>query len=457
MAMIRSLRVKFIVLLLAVSAIALSSTFLLRELMLNDFRQYLEGEREDRVYWVTADLERSFERLHRWDSGALAGETVRALLLGFEARIMDDGGRTIMDTGTALGSLSPSMRQRVEALNERHRASESSPFYPYPLYLEGRQIGTLEVRFLEPRRDVLFIVQSGRFLLWSIAALGGVALLLSIVAAGVLTRSLRRLSAAVAAVGSGDLAVRVPVRGGDEIAGLSQGFNRMAQALALQEELRKKLITNLAHELRTPLSAMRGELEGMMDGVIPQNRGQIESLHEETGRLQRMIEGIEELARAQASSLTLRKERFLLRTFLEGILGRITRQAQEKGVLLDLDCPPSVEADADPERLSQVVLNLLSNALRATEGGGKITVHASSADGQTMIQVVDTGRGIDPRDLPFVFERFFRSPEGGLGLGLAIAKELVEAHNGSIRAESIPGRGSVFTLLLPQPGLHNPS
>ena len=456
--MIRSLRIKFIVLLLAVSAIALSAAFLLRELMLRDFRFYLEGEREDRVYWVTADLERSYELHGKWDRPSLVDESVRALLLGFKVRVLDPSGSVLMDTGRALESLSPLMRRRVDALAQEHGPQDTGDAYlPYPLFLSGREIGVMEVHFLEPGRNALFIEQSRQFLLWSIVALGGIAVALSIVASGVLTRSLKRLANATAAVGKGDLSARVPVKGGDEIAALAADFNRMAEALEIQESVRKKLITNLAHELRTPLSAMRGELEGMIDGVLPLDRAQLDSLHEETGRLRRMLEGIEDLAQAQASGLSLRKERFAMKPFLENILGRMALPVQEKGVLLRLDCAPDLFVHADPERLSQVVLNLLTNALKATDRGGRIEVRAFPQDGGTTLQVDDTGRGIAPSNLPFIFERFFRTSAGGLGLGLAIAKELVEAHNGVITVESTPGKGSVFTVTLPGPEIHNSS
>jgi two-component system sensor histidine kinase BaeS len=456
--MIRSLRIKFVVLLLAVSAIALSAAFLLRGLMLRDFRYFLEGEIEDRVYWVTADLERSYELRGKWDRSSLVDESVRALLLGFKVRVFDASGSVIMDTGQALDSLSPLMRRRIDALALQHAASADAGLYlPYPLFLAGQEIGVMEVQFLEPGRNALFVRQSREFLLWSLVALGGIAVTLSIVASGVLTRSIKRLAGAAAAVGRGDLRARVPVKGGDEIAALATDFNRMAETLESQETLRKKLITNLAHELRTPLSVMRGELEGMMDGVLPMDRDQLGSLHEEAGRLQRMLEGIEDLAQAQASTLTLRKEQVLLRPFLEGILGRLALTARERGVLLSVDCAPDTAAHADPERLSQVVLNLLTNALKATPQSGRIAVHAFRRDRSTVLRIADTGSGIDQKDLPFVFERFFRSSEGGLGLGLAIVKELVEAHGGTVTAASEQGKGSVFTVTLPGPDIHNSS
>jgi two-component system sensor histidine kinase BaeS len=170
-----------------------------------------------------------------------------------------------------------------------------------------------------------------------------------------------------------------------------------------------------------------------------------------------MIEGIEELARAQASTLTLRKQSLALRHYLEGIMGRMTLSAQEKGVQLRLDCDEDVTVHADPEVLSRIVLNLLTNALKATGPGGEVTVRAEERGPDTALEVVDTGAGIDPKDLPFIFERFFRSSEGGLGLGLAIVKELVEAHGGTVKVQSDPGKGSTFTVALPGRGLHNSS
>jgi two-component system sensor histidine kinase BaeS len=224
----------------------------------------------------------------------------------------------------------------------------------------------------------------------------------------------------------------------------------MAHALELQESLRKKMTSNIAHELRTPVSAIRGELEGMMDGLIPVDQEHIQSLHAEIGRFKTIIEGLEELSSAEASSLSLEKQEIGLRQFLMNINTRYGNMFTEKGVNLDLECDERIVLQADPDRLSQIMINLLNNALKATDVGGRVVVKARESDGNIIIEISDTGHGIRSGDLPFIFERFFKADKGGLGLGLAIARELVLAHGGSIAAKSEHGKGATFTVNLPK-------
>jgi two-component system sensor histidine kinase BaeS len=202
---------------------------------------------------------------------------------------------------------------------------------------------------------------------------------------------------------------------------------------------------------------MRGELEGMMDGLIPNDTARLQSLHDETGRLKTMVDGIEELNQAEASVLSLHVQHFGVKPFLGNIIDRYRNVFQEKGVALELACPHEIEINADPERVSQIIVNLLSNALRATNSGGHVSVSVLPVDSELGISVEDTGSGIAEKDLPFIFERFYHGSGGGLGIGLTIVRELVEAHGGRIEAKSAIGKGSQFTLFLPTGDVHNSS
>lgn len=447
--MIKSLWIKFLILLFAVSVIALSAAYILRGLMVRDFREFLEGEREDRVYWVTADLEATYDKYHGWNKEVIGEDAVWALMLGFEIRILDNKGLLVMDTDKALVGLSPLVRSRVLSVSDLSPREQAGPYLPYPLFLAGSELGRLEVRFLKPRKESVFIERSNTFLLFSLFALGGLALVLSFVVSRKLTRPIKRLAAAAEAVGEGNLKTRVPVTGKDEICKLSETFNQMAYTLETQEVLRKKLLSNTAHELRTPLTAIQAELEGMQDGLIPADNQHMASLLEETARLKNILNGMEELAQAQASALTLKKQEIDLGKFLPQITSRFQTTAHEKGVELNVGYQRGLTAYADPERLSQIIVNLLSNALKATGKGGRVTVNARQAGADVLIGIQDTGSGIKSEDLSLIFERFFKVSEGGLGLGLAIVKELAEAHGGRIEAKSEYGKGSVFTLYLP--------
>lgn len=448
--MLKALWVKYLILLLAVLVVSLSAALVLRKLMIKDFHDYLEAETEDRAYWVAAALEGTFERNAGWDRERIIEDTVWALMLGFAVRVYDADGSLLMDTDQAVGTLPSLVSRRIAAISEQRAAGDEGRYIPYALFLGGVEIGKVEMKPLRLKREEIFIERSDRFLLLALLVLGGAALLLSIVFSRRLTRPLNELTEGVSAVSTGDLTKRVTPVGNDEIRRLSDAFNRMAQTLEKQETLRKRITANIAHELRTPLSAIRGELEGMMDGFIPNDREHLQSLCDELGRFRKLIEGIEELAEAEASSLHLVIREFDLAPFLKSIVERYRKISLQEGITIELICAEGLMVKGDPDRLNQVIVNLLSNAIRATKSGGHIRVSASGKGSAIIIEVSDDGRGIKTEDLPHIFERFYKAGDGGLGLGLAIVRELVDAHGGTIAATSEYGRGSSFTVTLPQ-------
>jgi len=447
--MLRRLWIKFFLVLFIVSLIALSSAFILRELMIKDFRDYLEGEMEDRVYRVVANMEGTYEKYSKWEKDNIADDAVWAFMMGLEIKLEDMDGNIIMDTARAIKSLSPSMQRRIMAISEMRASAEKSDFVPYPLFLGGKEIGSLEVRFLLPEKEFIFIRRSNQFLLISLLAVGGSTILFSFIFSRRLIDPIKKLESAAKAISEGALKSRVEIRGKDEIGRLSETFNMMAQHLETLESLRKKLISDVAHELRTPTSALRGELEGMIDGLIPTDKEHLHSLYEEINRLRHILDGIEDLSQAEASALWLRKQNIKLKPFLSNIMGRFSKLVLDRGISLEVQCEEELSVNADPDRLSQIVVNLLSNAIKATERGGKVWMQSGEQNSKIFIEVGDTGHGIRPEDLPFIFERFYKMSEGGLGLGLSIAKDIAEAHGGRIEVKSIYGRGSSFTVFLP--------
>ncbi len=455
--MTRSLWVKFLILLLSISAISLSAALTLRELIIMDFEEYLEGETEDRIYRVMAAIEGSYERYSGWDEESLKENTIWALLLGYEVRILDADNQELVSTKAVVEHLPPLAQRRLSAItgfpSEDGQPLSNASFTNYPLFLGGEGIGFMEIRPVLARqgegKETIFKMRSDRFLILVVFLLGGLSLILSLIYSRRMTDPIKKLTRAARNIAEGDMTQRVTVRGNDEISNLARAFNTMADSLALQEALRRKLTANIAHELRTPLSAMQGEIEGILDGLISFDRERLVSLHEETNRLKHIIEGIEELSRAQASALELRRERIPLKPFLENIRERYDKLFADKGVRLEFECADRVTAYADPDKLSQIVINLLSNALKATGEGGVVRVRAGEKETESFIEVSDTGRGIRKEDLPFIFERFYRASEGGLGLGLTIAQELAEAHGGKIDVLSDYGKGSTFRVTIP--------
>jgi two-component system, OmpR family, sensor histidine kinase BaeS len=252
-------------------------------------------------------------------------------------------------------------------------------------------------------------------------------------------------------VAGGDYSARVPVRGSGEVGRLARSFNQMTQRLEANEAQRRSLLADVAHELRTPLSVIRGNVEGMLDGVYPADETHLGPILEETAVMARLLDDLQTLSTAEAGVLRLHRERVDPAVLAQDAAAAFRARAERAGVRLDWRPEAGVpELDVDPLRIGEVLANLLANAIRHTPRGGSVQVVVEPAPAGVAFVVADTGSGIDPRDLPHVFDRFVKSADsGGAGLGLAIARSLVEAHGGRISAESAPGRGTIMRFVLP--------
>ncbi len=337
-----------------------------------------------------------------------------------------------------------------------------------PLEAAGEQIGQLHMpRALAPggippdgpdaRGDLerTFVRETVRSLLIGLAIALGVALLVGVAMAAGITRPLRRLTAAARDVAAGDLRARSGLAGRDELATVGAAFDDMAAGLQAQEAARRNLFADIAHELRTPVTVIEGNLQAMLDGVYDRSDETLRSTLDRAEGLHRLVEDIRDLSLADVGKLDLSVERVALGRVLEDAASGMQSQAQAKGLSLESTASPA-EALADEARLRQVLANLLDNAVRHTPSGGSIAIGSGTQDdGSGWIEVRDTGEGIPAEDLPHIFDRFYRGTDAsgrktrGSGLGLAIARALIEAMNGSLHATSTPGEGSTFRIELP--------
>ena len=336
-----------------------------------------------------------------------------------------------------------------------------------PLVAEGKRIGTLHTpQALAPRGlrpdgpdtraglERTFVNESVRSLLIGLAIALGVALVAGIVMAAGITRPLRRLTAAARGVAAGDLRARSGLTGRDELARVGAAFDDMAAGLQAQEAARRNLFADIAHELRTPVTVIEGNLEAMLDGVYDRSDETLRATLDRAQGLHRLVEDIRDLSLADVGKLHLSIEPVSLERVLGDATSAMRGQAQAKGVALEL-APASGSAMADEARLRQVLANLLDNAVRHTPAEGSITIRSGPAGAATCwIEVTDTGEGISAEDLPHIFDRFYRGTDAsgrktrGSGLGLAIARALITAMGGQMTAAGTPGEGSTFRIEL---------
>jgi signal transduction histidine kinase len=325
--------------------------------------------------------------------------------------------------------------------------------------VDGQAVGTALVTGEPPPlapQETRYLARTNRSSLYAALAAILIALFLGIFLARRLTRPVRELTIATRSMAKGDLKQQVPVRSQDELGELAASFNHMSEDLARANELRRQMTADIAHDLRTPLSVIKGYAEGLRDGVLQATPETFQTVHQEAEHLSRLVEDLRTLSLADAGELTLTRQLVHPRELLE----RIAAAHQPRAQQLEIDLQVTGEAGApavsvDPERMAQVLGNLVSNALRHTPAGGQISLAAGQRGDNALLTVQDNGVGIAPDKLRRIFSRFYRGDEsrqtheGESGLGLAIAKSLVELHGGIITVASTLGEGTTFTIALP--------
>jgi signal transduction histidine kinase len=310
---------------------------------------------------------------------------------------------------------------------------------------------------MEQATNAVFQTAMLHALLLSGGAATLVAVAISLLVSARIVTPVRQMLAASRRIAAGHYAERVPAAGHDELAALAAEFNTMAGELEAAEHRRVALIGDVAHELRTPLATIEGYTEGVLDGVVAPSEETWALIHDEVGRLTRLVGDLQELSRAEARQLALHTQPIAPGELIARAQARLAPQYDEKGVALITEVSSELPAvQADPDRILQVLVNLLGNALRATPAGGQVRVRARLERDALVVEVCDTGVGIAPEHLPHLFERFYRVDKarsrtlGGHGIGLTISKALVEAHGGQLWAASDGlGSGATFTFTLP--------
>ncbi|HET6911528.1 MAG TPA: ATP-binding protein [Mycobacteriales bacterium] len=402
-----------------------------------DLSTLAEQRRDDLTRSLVADAASGYNTgTPGWSDADLQPALVLAEHNGAEIAVVDAHNRLVVSSRVGVDQASDAKR--------------------HPIQVRDQTVGTLVIRFNSRGIDA-----SARHLqttlLFAVLAAAGVACLLALAVAAVasrrLTRPLSRLISTVRAIGAGDRHARVgSVDAPGEIRELTTSFDAMADDLVRQEKLRRNLIADLAHELRTPVAVLQAGCEALLDGVTSPTPDELTSLHEEVIRLARLVDDFQVLAAADAAALHLATRVVDLAELTETATDALARRFETARITLRRKLQPA-SVIGDPDRLRQVLLNLLTNAVKFTPAGGRVDVSVQPEEESVVLSVSDTGIGIDEASLQQVFDRFWRGPNAGgvsgTGIGLSIVDGLVRAHHGTVSVSSTPGAGTTFTVRFP--------
>ena len=447
----------------------------------SSFRRYVRDSQDRQVQQVVAQLGAAYATAGSatgsgggagadgaWDDAGMTAIGMNALEQGMIVKVADRNGRSVWDATIHNNGLCVQMIT--------HMAQNMASRYPnwhgaytenaYPVRSSFANVGTVTIGYYGPfflnDQELSFINSLNVLLLWVAAAAMALAVLIGFFSARRITVPLARVALATQQIARGrrDVLInqKTKVR---ELDGIATAVNDLSRSLEEQESLRRRMTADMAHELRTPLSTLQSHLEALIDGIWQPDAPRLAGLHEEILRITRLVADLEKLAHLEAEESGVTRRATDVGALVHAIVRNHEPQFREKGVVLRFAPTPkdggtaAAMVDVDPDKLSQAVINLLSNALKYTPAGADVSVDVKARDQGIEIHVSDRGIGIDPKDLPRVFDRFFRADHsrsratGGAGIGLSIAKAIVEAHGGTISAASVPGHGSEFVIALP--------
>lgn len=455
--MIHQLSFRLFITFLSVILVTIGTVFLFISLRTSGEIERFKERREEAHF---ARVLHSLTRYH-FEQGDWAGIQAQVEEMGslYGRRIVltDENGIVVADSqGEFVGE--PYQAQSAEtALLLPLAPPPPHPFLPPPPPI-AEASGTVYISpelSTDPASPKFLSRSITQFIIWGCLIGGGVALAVTLVLSRRILSPINALTEAARRLGKGDFTPRLELKDKGEVGELARVFNTMATDLERAEQLRRNMVADVAHELRTPLSNIRGYLEAMNDGVMKPDAEAIQSLNEEATRLTRLVDELQELSLAEAGELKLVCQAADTSRLINQAALAFQAQAASKGVSLSLDIEDALpQVNIDSQRMAQVLHNLLDNAMAHTESDDSITISAIKQGNWIEVAVTDTGEGIPNEDLPNIFERFYRVDKsrartaGGSGLGLTIAKRLAEAHGGSIEVQSELGKGSRFAFTL---------
>lgn len=438
-------------------------SFCINVLLQNQFQNYVMKQRDQRNNEIVSMIEKQYNAFDGgWNTNVIENIGVNALEQGVIVKLKNTAGKTVWDATVhnnglcvqMLTHMSENMSSRFPGFKGGYEQKD------YSVKAGKQEIGRVELGYYGPYyftdNDIAFLNNINTILM----AVGAFSLIMALFAGAFMAKRVSGpISKSIKAAGQiakGDFKQRITENSGTrEMTQLTDTINHLADSLEEQENLRKRMAADVAHELRTPLANLQSSMEAMIDGIWEPSGERLESCHEEIIRINRLVGDLEKLERYEAENAALTISEFDVSELIQHILNNFDTEFHKKGVTLSFTGKMEI-IRADRDKISQVVINLVSNALKYTPAGGQTEVRVQGTEHTAEIIVSDSGKGIPPEDIPYIFERFYRADRsrnrltGGLGLGLTITKAIVESHKGTISVASEIDRGTVFTVCLPK-------
>jgi signal transduction histidine kinase len=444
--------------LICVALISFFSNILLER----HFQDYIKSNQEKKNKELVSLFSYNYQRNEQWDVKSVQDIGIYALEQGMIIEVKDSTGSAVWNATTynngfceqMLAHMNHNMYSRYP--NWKGELIKTS----YPVFYKDGQVGSVDIGYYGPfyfnDNDLTFISTLNRIFI----SVGIFSLLLAFLFGSIIskriTTPITRVINSAQMIAKGYFGDRSHEKTNTkEISQLTDAINNLAETLETQEKLRKRMTGDVAHELRTPIATLQSHIEAMIDGIWEPSVDRLTSCHEETMRINRMIGELEKLARYESDNMILDKEEFCLCELIKRIMQNFENEFMQKNIKIQIQCEHNM-LFADRDKISQVFINLIANALKYSKNDGQFTISVAEAETNTTITVSDTGIGISEEDLPYIFERFYRADKsrnrmtGGSGIGLTIVKSIVDAHKGRISVSSKVNEGTVFTVVLPK-------
>ncbi|WP_352419037.1 ATP-binding protein [Proteiniborus sp.] len=465
--MTKKLKTRFII---SMISIAILSVFLVGIItnitIFKKFNDYMEEEQVDRIEDIVKMVEYSYSIDNSWSNRVLKNIANSHLIDNFDIQIKDKNGEVVLENfmnnnmmrmhnqmmgRMGRGMMRGSSRSQINESTTTVKISE--------LIVDGKRVGEVEIgyvgSFMISQREVDFTRGINSSILYASLISLGLALILGIHNSRVMSEPILKITNAANNIRKGDLDTNIELKNGaEELIELSSSINHLAKSLKEQQVLRKRLTTDISHELRTPLTILQSHIEAFNDGIWQPTKDKLDICRDEVIRLKKLVEQLKYITDIENHRVELEIEEVNLSQIIENVAESFRYEFDSKQIELNKQIKENIIIEADKDKIRQIMINLISNALKFTDSGGKVDILLKEEEKTITIEIIDNGIGIAEEDISFVFERFYRSDKsrsrktGGTGIGLTIAKSLVESHGGNISVHSQKGKGTQFVVEL---------